>query len=197
MSLTVTGADLNSHDRRSLEGFLGSPRARRPFDVRGSGVPADRAFGATGFTEVQSTPPARCARPGATLRPCGGDRGREGMTAFRDVLRGLVDNDGITYIRSIGTARRSPTATGWRCSAVAPRRHPLVVSAEDWQTLETGMVQRSRLLDAVWTTSTRRTSVTDQRVLPPKLLFGHPVISARRAASAIPAAISCSCSAAT
>ena len=77
--------------------------------------------------------------------------------------------------RSTGTAMRSPTATArrsrgpWHLDAL-----PLVISSSDWDTLEAGLVQRSRLLDAVLTDLYGpRRSVTSG-VLPPQLLFAHP-----------------------
>ena len=51
---------------------------------------------------------------------------------------------------------------------------PLLISASDWDTLESGLVQRSRLLDAVLTDLYGpRRSITSG-VLPPQLLFAHP-----------------------
>ncbi len=174
MSLTVTGADLGSHDPdRLLEGYRAARAQETLFDVRGS-VPAARAFGATGFDEFVNA--AGEVRPAwRELADLVGDRGREGMDRLRDVLRGLVDNDGITYIEidrhgeavtdSHGMAMPGP----WHLDGI-----PLVVSAEDWQTLETGMVQRSRLLDAVLDDLYGERRSLTSGVLPPQLLFGHP-----------------------
>ena len=51
---------------------------------------------------------------------------------------------------------------------------PLVISSPDWDTLEAGLVQRSRLLDAVLTDLYGpRRSITSG-VLPAQLLFAHP-----------------------
>ena len=51
---------------------------------------------------------------------------------------------------------------------------PLLISATDWDTLESGLVQRSRLLDAVLADLYGpRRSVTGG-VLPAQLLFAHP-----------------------
>ena len=77
--------------------------------------------------------------------------------------------------RSTDTATPSPTATArrsrgrWHLDAL-----PLVISSADWDTLEAGLVQRSRLLDAVLTDLYGpRRSITSG-VLPPPLLFAHP-----------------------
>ena len=91
------------------------------------------------------------------------------------MVRSLVDNDGITYIQvdtngdavtnGDGTAVPGP----WHLDAL-----PLLISAADWDTLESGLVQRSRLLDAVLTDLYGpRRSVTSG-VFPAQLLFAHP-----------------------
>ena len=91
------------------------------------------------------------------------------------MVRGLVDNDGITYVQidphgdaitnGDGTAVPGP----WHLDAL-----PLVVSASDWDVLESGVVQRSRLLDAVLTDLYgARRSITSG-VLPAQLFFAHP-----------------------
>jgi uncharacterized circularly permuted ATP-grasp superfamily protein/uncharacterized alpha-E superfamily protein len=93
-----------------------------------------------------------------------GERGRDGLERLRAVVRSLVDNDGITYVRPDGAGEG-----GWNLDAL-----PLVISASDWDTLESGLVQRSRLLDAVLADLYgERRSVTSG-VLPPQLLFSHP-----------------------
>jgi uncharacterized circularly permuted ATP-grasp superfamily protein/uncharacterized alpha-E superfamily protein len=51
---------------------------------------------------------------------------------------------------------------------------PLVISASDWDTLESGLVQRSRLLDAVLTDLYGPRHAVTSGVLPPQLLFAHP-----------------------
>ena len=51
---------------------------------------------------------------------------------------------------------------------------PLLISAADWEVLEAGLLQRSRLLDAVLTDLYGpRRSITSG-LLPPQLVFGHP-----------------------
>lgn len=109
------------------------------------------------------------------LAECVRDRGRGGLDRLQQVVRSLVDNDGITYIQvdrhgeavtnGDGTAVPGP----WRLDAL-----PLVISASDWDQLEAGLVQRSRLLDAVLTDLYgERRSITSG-VLPPQLLFANP-----------------------
>ncbi|OBB59849.1 hypothetical protein A5757_12270 [Mycobacterium sp. 852013-51886_SCH5428379] len=94
-----------------------------------------------------------------------GERGRAGLNRLRDTVRGLVDNDGITYIRPDG--EEGPVS--WRLDGL-----PLLLSPADWDVLETGVVQRSRILDAVLADLYGdRRSITSG-VLPPQLLFAHP-----------------------
>lgn len=94
-----------------------------------------------------------------------GERGRDGLDLLRQTVRGLVDNDGITYIPPDGADGPVP----WQLDGV-----PLLISASDWDGLETGVVQRSRILDAVLADLYgARRSITSG-VLPPQLLFAHP-----------------------
>jgi uncharacterized circularly permuted ATP-grasp superfamily protein/uncharacterized alpha-E superfamily protein len=109
------------------------------------------------------------------LAECVGERGRGGLDQLRSIVRGLVDNDGITYIEvdrhgdaitnGNGTAEPGP----WHLDAL-----PLVLSASDWDILESGLVQRSRLLDAVLTDLYGPRHAITSGVLPPQLLFAHP-----------------------
>ncbi len=174
MSLSITGSDLGSHDPdRLLQGYRAARAQETLFDVGGS-VPVAGAFGSTGFDEFIDA--AGEVRPAwRELADLVGERGRQGMDRLRDVLCGLVDNDGITYIEidrhgeavtdSHGMAMPGP----WHLDGI-----PLLVSAQDWQTLEAGVVQRSRLLDAVLTDLYGEQRALTSGVLPPQLLFGHP-----------------------
>lgn len=101
------------------------------------------------------------------LADCVRDRGRGGLDRLRAVVRDLVDNDGITYVQT--DREGEPVAGPWRLDAL-----PLVISASDWDHLEAGLVQRSRLLDAVLTDVYGERRVVTGGVLPPELLFSHP-----------------------
>ena len=136
------------------------------FDVR-SGT-------STGYDEFVDA--AGNVRPAwQELAECVGERGRVGLDQLRSIVRGLVDNDGITYIEvdrngdavtnGDGTAEPGP----WHLDAL-----PLVLSASDWDTLESGLVQRSRLLDAVLTDLYGARRAVTSGVLPPQLVFAHP-----------------------
>ena len=130
------------------------------FEVRtAGGAPA------TGYDEfVDATGQVRPAWQ--ELAECVAERGRAGLDRLRAVVRNLVDNDGITYIQlEDGSAVPGP----WQLDAL-----PLIVSATDWDRLESGLVQRSRLLDAVLTDLYGDQHCITSGVLPPQLLFAHP-----------------------
>jgi uncharacterized circularly permuted ATP-grasp superfamily protein/uncharacterized alpha-E superfamily protein len=102
------------------------------------------------------------------------DRGRAGLGRLNSVMRSLIDNDGITYTGVDLDREATPEGPGlepgpWRLDPL-----PLVISAADWEVLEAGLVQRSRVLDAVLADlyGPRRALISG--VLPPELLFAHP-----------------------
>jgi uncharacterized circularly permuted ATP-grasp superfamily protein/uncharacterized alpha-E superfamily protein len=111
----------------------------------------------------------------AELADAVGERGRGGLDRLRSVVRELVDNDDITYIQidqngeAVTNGHGTAESVRWRLDGL-----PLLISAADWVVLEAGLVQRSRLLDAVLTDLYGpRRSITSG-VLPPQLVFGHP-----------------------
>lgn len=120
------------------------------------------------------------------LAECLAERGRFGLERLRTVVRDLVDNDGITFV-AVDHPERSDSGEGFSTgdavthadgSQVPRPWHldalPLLISPLDWDTLESGLVQRSRLLDAVLTdVYGSRTSITSG-VLPSQLVFAHP-----------------------
>ena len=157
----------NPHDIDNLLAGYRTARAQQAlFDPRGGA--------GSGYDEFVDA--AGNVRPSwLELAECVGERGRGGLDELRAVVRNLVDNDGITYIQldtngdavtnGDGTAVPGP----WHLDAL-----PLVISATDWDTLESGLVQRSRVLDAVLADLYgARRSVTGG-VLPAQLLFAHP-----------------------
>jgi uncharacterized circularly permuted ATP-grasp superfamily protein/uncharacterized alpha-E superfamily protein len=136
------------------------------FDVRGGG--------GSGYDELVDT--SGDIRPAwQELAECVGDRGAGGLDRLRSVVSGLVDNDGITYVQvdrhgDAVTDGDGTTAPGpWHLDAL-----PLVVSAADWDVLESGLVQRSRLLDAVLADLYGAQRSITSGVLPARLLFSHP-----------------------
>ena len=109
----------------------------------------------------------------ADLADAVGDRGKAGMSRLGSAVRQLVDNDDITYTfvdpasESIAGAHGEPRP--WRLDPL-----PLVVSAPDWDVLEAGLVQRSRVLNAVLADLYGNRRSLTEGVLPPELLFAHP-----------------------
>ncbi len=148
-----------------LAGYRAARAQKTLFDVR------DGA--ATGYDEFVDA--AGNIRPAwQELAECVEERGRVGLDRLRSVVRGLVDNDGITFVQvehpdavtnGDGTAVPGP----WHLDAL-----PLLISAPDWDVLESGLVQRSRLLDAVLADLYGpRRSITSG-ALPAALVFAHP-----------------------
>ncbi len=102
------------------------------------------------------------------------ERGRAGLDRLRSVVNSLIDNDGITYTEvdsggddTSGVQALEPRP--WSLDAL-----PIVISAADWDVLEAGLVQRSRLLDAVLADVYGPRSLLTEGVLPPELVFAHP-----------------------
>lgn len=105
------------------------------------------------------------------------EQGSDALSGLSTRVRRLIDDDGITYTEidlpgeaATLQAHRLPAAqpTPWRLDPV-----PLLVSVADWTALEAGLVQRSRLLDAVLADiyGARRTITSG--LLPPEVVFGH------------------------
>jgi uncharacterized circularly permuted ATP-grasp superfamily protein/uncharacterized alpha-E superfamily protein len=154
--------------RADVDGVLAGYRTARAqqalFDVRGgSGSGYDEFVDAAGEIRPAWRELARCVA----------ERGRNGLDQLREVVRSLVDNDGITYIHvdQHGEAVTDDDAVAgpWRLDGL-----PLVISAGDWDILESGLVQRSRLLDAVLTDLYGPQRSITSGVLPPQLVFAHP-----------------------
>ena len=109
-----------------------------------------------------------------------GERGRAGLDRLRSVVHRLIDNDGITYTGvdaerggaaggAGGAGGHGPEPGPWRLDPL-----PLLLSVPDWEVLEAGLVQRSRLLDAVLADLYGPRRSLTSGVLPPELLFAHP-----------------------
>ena len=185
MSLSISGADLGSADAdpdRLLDRYRAARAQETLFELQGP-APRPPSFGATGYDEFIDA--AGEVRPAwRELADLLGERGEEGLDRLRDVVGGLVDNDGITYIE---IDRNGEAVTDSHGMAMPGTWHldgvPLLVPDADWQTLEAGVVQRSRLLDAVLGDLYGERRALTSGILPPTLLFGHPgyIRAARRA----------------
>jgi uncharacterized circularly permuted ATP-grasp superfamily protein/uncharacterized alpha-E superfamily protein len=106
------------------------------------------------------------------------ERGRAGLNQLSSLVHSLIDNDGITYTE-VDPSRDGATAGPSRLQGLEPRPWsldtlPVVISAADWEVLEAGLVQRSRLLDAVLADLYGPRSLLTEGVLPAELVFAHP-----------------------
>lgn len=114
--------------------------------------------------------------PGGRVRPMWSElaatfteQGPAGLVQVDGRVRRLIDDDGISYTEIGGTppfnhpAKPSP----WRLDPI-----PMLVAADDWARLETGLVQRSRVLDAVLTDLYGARRVPTRGLLPPQVVFG-------------------------
>ena len=155
------------HDIDNLLAGYRTARAQQAlFDPRGGAV--------TGYDEFVDA--AGNVRPSwVELAECVGERGRGGLEQLRTVVRSLVDNDGITYIQADANGEAITNGDGtavpgaWHLDAL-----PMVISATEWDTLESGLVQRSRILDAVLADLYGLRRSVSGGVFPAQLLFAHP-----------------------
>ena len=97
-----------------------------------------------------------------------GERGAAGLHRLADTVSALIDQDGISYIRIEADGGRAAPRP-WQLDGV-----PLLVAPDDWATLESGVAQRSRILDAVLVDLYGPLRTVRDGVLPPQLLFAHP-----------------------
>lgn len=102
-------------------------------------------------------------------------RGREGLDRLRTSVGELIENDGITYIEidhhgeAVTDAQNVTVPGPWKLDGI-----PLLLSAPDWDIIESGVGQRSRLLNAVLEDIYGERRTVTGGILPPQLLFGHP-----------------------
>ena len=156
MSLSVTGSDAGYRGPdpdRLLAGYRAGRAQQTLFDARGGpSCGGDIRTGGVRQHRLRRTDRGRRRRPrrlARTRRPHRRAWPRRPAPAARGV-RSLVDDNGIAYIEIDRTARpvtdhRDMAAPGpgiWTVSRCCCRH-------SDWATLEAGVVQRSRLLDAV------------------------------------------------
>jgi uncharacterized circularly permuted ATP-grasp superfamily protein/uncharacterized alpha-E superfamily protein len=106
------------------------------------------------------------------------ERGRAGLNQLRSLVHSLIDNDGITYTE-VDPSRDGAAAGPSKIPGLEPRPWrldtlPVVISAAEWEVLEAGLVQRSRLLDAVLADLYGPRSLLTEGALPAELVFAHP-----------------------
>ncbi|BBX44368.1 circularly permuted type 2 ATP-grasp protein [Mycobacterium cookii] len=157
-----------AHHRTDVDQLLAGYRAARSqealFDLRPPGLRGP----VSGYDEFVDR--AGNVQPGWTeLADVVGDRGRAGLSRLSAAVRQLVDNDDITYTGVDPAKEPHAEPRPWRLDPL-----PLVVSASDWDVLEAGLVQRSRVLNAVLADLYGARRALTEGVLPPELLFAHP-----------------------
>ncbi|SDP21786.1 Uncharacterized conserved protein, circularly permuted ATPgrasp superfamily [Nakamurella panacisegetis] len=101
--------------------------------------------------------------------------GRDGLAALTDLVDRKLEDDGVTYTP---VSAGQQAATPPDAAAVAPQRWeldpvPLLIDAGDWARLESGLRQRSVLLDALLTDIYSSRSVLTGGLVPPELIFEH------------------------
>ncbi|MBW0017583.1 MAG: circularly permuted type 2 ATP-grasp protein [Mycobacterium sp.] len=158
---------------RLLTGYRAARAQDTLFDVR-SDRSAAPGIGYDEFVDQNGN-----VRPAWTeLADTVAERGRAGLDRLRSVVHSLIDSDGITYtevVPDIDVPRYGATAAhGLEPGPWILDTLPLVVSAADWDALEAGLVQRSRLLDAVLADLYGPRKLLTEGLLPPELLFAHP-----------------------
>lgn len=180
---SAPAAPAGAADRYDVDRLLAGYRTARAqealFDLRDSGSRGPGG-GYDEFVDVEGN-----VRPEwDELADAISERGRPGLDRLRSVVHSMVDHDGITYT-GVDPSREAPTP-GVAGAAGAAGGHgpepipwsldtlPLVVSAADWELLESGLVQRSRLLDAVLADLYGPRSVLTEGLLPAQLVFAHP-----------------------
>lgn len=86
-------------------------------------------------------------------------------------VRGLIDDEGITYnALDALPAVHDPVQPGpWRLDPL-----PVLLGAEEWETLARGVAQRSLLLDAVLKDFYGEQRTLRSGSVPPEVLFAHP-----------------------
>jgi uncharacterized circularly permuted ATP-grasp superfamily protein/uncharacterized alpha-E superfamily protein len=176
MPLGTSGSSAASTDRYDADRLLAGYRTARAqealFDVRSPGSKGP-GIGYDEFVDQDGN-----VRPAWTeLADTVAERGRAGLNQLRSVVHSLIDNDGITYTE-VDPKRDGPPGAS-KPQGLEPRPWsldtlPVVVSAADWDVLEAGLVQRSRLLDAVLADLYGPRSVLTEGLLPPELVFAHP-----------------------
>jgi uncharacterized circularly permuted ATP-grasp superfamily protein/uncharacterized alpha-E superfamily protein len=158
-----TAAPAGRYDAdRLLAAYRTAPAQEALFDVRPNGA----GIGYDEFVDRDGK-----VRPAwSELADAIAERGRSGLDRLRSVVASLIDNDGITHIE-VDSSRdgHPPEPRPWILDTL-----PIVVSAADWDVLEAGLVQRSRLLDAVLADLYGPRALLTEGVLPPELVFAHP-----------------------
>lgn len=90
--------------------------------------------------------------------------GTIGLQTRRRTVERLVADDGVTY----GVSRPDRPARPWQLDPL-----PLVLGADAWASLERGLEQRARLLDALFADLNGPQRVIRSRIIPAEVIAGH------------------------
>lgn len=94
------------------------------------------------------------------------DQGIGGLGRIDHRVRRQIEDDGVTYTE-VGLGDDTATPMPWRLDPI-----PLLVSADDWTRLESGLTQRSLVLDEVLTDVYGPRRLIGSGLLPPEIVFG-------------------------
>jgi uncharacterized circularly permuted ATP-grasp superfamily protein/uncharacterized alpha-E superfamily protein len=169
MALGAGGSSAVPTDRydadRLLAGYQTARAQEALFDLRhGPGIGYDEFVDNDGNVR----------RAWAELADTVAERGRTGLNQLTSLVHSLIDNDGITYTEVDPTRDGATGGHGVEPRPWSLDTLPVVISAADWDVLEAGLVQRSRLLDAVLADLYGPRSLLTDGVLPSELVFAHP-----------------------
>jgi uncharacterized circularly permuted ATP-grasp superfamily protein/uncharacterized alpha-E superfamily protein len=91
--------------------------------------------------------------------------GVEELLRRQEEVARLIDQDGVVY-----NAYEEADRPGqrWLLDPV-----PTVLSSHEWETIETGLIERAELLDLVLDDLYGRRDLLRRRLLPPEIVFGH------------------------
>ena len=163
-------------DRYDVDRLLAGYRTARAqealFDLRpaGPGGPEGVGIGYDEFVDANGN-----VRPAWTeLADTVAERGRAGLDRLGSVVHSLLDSDGVTYTGVDSSRDGAHGSHGLEPGPWVLDTLPLVVSATDWDVLEAGLVQRSRLLNAVLADLYGPRHLLTEGILPAQLVFAHP-----------------------
>lgn len=91
--------------------------------------------------------------------------GDTGLKLAHAEARRYVRDDGITY----GSTEEGLQARKWSLDPL-----PIIIDAPQWATLEAGLRQRSRLMDAIFTDLYGERRLLTSRTVPAEVVLGHP-----------------------
>jgi uncharacterized circularly permuted ATP-grasp superfamily protein/uncharacterized alpha-E superfamily protein len=96
------------------------------------------------------------------LETAGADAARRGI----ELARRLIIENGVTYnVYADPQGRDRP----WQLDTL-----PLIIAADEWQTIAAGVAQRARVLDALLGDLYGPQRLIAEGIVPPEIAFGHP-----------------------